>query len=108
MDQLPESIQGHIRQMPICKNARSVIEIHRKLHCIAAILLDAAATKPEKANAEALKIRLEKRLGREVTTEGARAIVPYKRIPTPALRRPRHPPSDLKKVLIASAIVAPR
>jgi hypothetical protein len=107
MDQPPERIQGHIWQMPISKNARSVIEIHRKLRCIAAILLDAAATKHEKANAEALKIRLEKRLGREVTTEAARAIVPYKRIPTPALWRPGRPSSDLTKGLIACAIVAP-
>jgi hypothetical protein len=107
MDQLPERIRGHIWQIPISKNAQSVIEIDRKLRCIAAVLLDAAATKHEKANAEALKIRLEKRLGREVTTEGARAIVPYKRIPTPSLWRPGRPPSDLTKVLIASAIVAP-
>jgi hypothetical protein len=107
VDQLPERIQGQICQMPISKNARSVFEIHRKLRGIAAVLLDSAATKHEKANAEALKMRLEKRLGREVTTEGPRAIVPYKRIPTPVLWRPGNPPSDLIKVLIASAIFAP-
>jgi hypothetical protein len=100
-------MQGHTWQMPISKNSRSVFEIHRKLRGIAAVLLDSAATKHEKANAEALKMRLEKRLGREVTTEGARVIVPYKRIPTPVLWRPGNPPSDLTKVFIATAIFAP-
>jgi hypothetical protein len=101
MDQLPVRMQ-----LPVSKNARSVGEIHRKLRSIAAVLLDSAATKHEKANAEALKIRLEKRLGRELTPEGTRAIVPYGRIPTPALWRPGHPSSNLTKVLIASAIFA--
>ena len=104
MDWLRERMQGCILKLPVSKNARSVEEIHRKLRGIAAVLLDPAATDHEKANAEALKIRLEKRLEWEAITEGRWAIVPYERMPPPALWRPGHPRSDLIKVLIASAI----
>ena len=74
MDQLPERMQGHTWQMPISKNTRSVFEIHRKLRGIAAVLLDSAATKHEKANAERLKGRLEKQLGQEPTPDGATGV----------------------------------
>ena len=61
---------GRIWQMPISENARSAEAIHRKLRAIAAVLLDPAATEHERANAEALKIRLEKQLKQEATPEG--------------------------------------
>ena len=57
--------------MPISENARSAKAIHRKLRAIAAVLSDSAATEHERANAEALKIRLEKQLRQEATPEGA-------------------------------------
>ena len=41
--------------------------IHRKLRAIAAVLLDPAATEHERANAEALKLRLERQLRQEAT-----------------------------------------
>jgi hypothetical protein len=56
--------------MPISEKARFAEAIHRKLRAIAAVLLDPAATKHERTNAEALKIRLEKRLRQEATSEG--------------------------------------
>ena len=56
--------------MPISEKARVAKAIHRKLRAIAAVLLEPAATEHERANAEALKIRLEKRLRQEVTPRG--------------------------------------
>jgi hypothetical protein len=56
--------------MPISEYARSAEAIHRKLRAIAAVLLDPAATEHERANAEALKICLEKQLRQEATPEG--------------------------------------
>ena len=56
------SLDGRIWQMLISKNARSAEAIHRKLRAIAAVLLDPAATEHERANAEGLKVRLEKQL----------------------------------------------
>src|SRR5436190_9478642 len=44
--------------------------IHRKLRAIAAVLLDPAATEHERANAEALKIRLESSSGRKQHPRG--------------------------------------
>jgi len=64
------SLDGRIWQMLISKNARSAEAIHRKLRAIAAVLLDPAATEHERANAETLKIRLEKQLRQEATPEG--------------------------------------
>jgi len=58
---------GRIWQMPISENARSSEAIHRKLRAIAAVLLDPAATEHERANAEALKLRLERQLRQEAT-----------------------------------------
>ena len=55
--------------MPISEYARSAEAIHRKLRAIAAVLLDPAATEHERANAGALKIRLEKQLRQEATPE---------------------------------------
>jgi hypothetical protein len=49
---------------------RSAEAISRKLRAIAATLLDPAATGHERANAEALKIRLEKKLRPEATSQG--------------------------------------
>jgi len=57
-------------QMAISKNAGSAEAIHRKLKAIAAVLLDPAATEHERANAETLKMRLEKQLSQEATAEG--------------------------------------
>jgi hypothetical protein len=61
---------GRMWQMPISEYAKSAEAIHRKLRAIAAVLLDPAATEHERANAEALKIRLEKQLRQEATPEG--------------------------------------
>jgi hypothetical protein len=49
---------------------RSTEPIRRKLQAIAATLLDPAAPGHERANAEALKIRLEKKLAPEATFQG--------------------------------------
>ena len=55
--------------MPI-QNASSSEAIRRKLRALTAVLLDPAATEPERANAEGLKVRLEKQLTEEATHEG--------------------------------------
>jgi hypothetical protein len=57
--------------VPVSPNAPSAEAIRRKLRAIAAVLLDPAATENERANAQALKARLEKRLPREAAAEGA-------------------------------------
>jgi len=44
-------------------DASSAEAIHRKLRAIAAVLADPAATVHERANAKALKLRLERQLG---------------------------------------------
>jgi hypothetical protein len=56
--------------VPISQNAWSAAAIRRKLSAIAAVLLDPAATENERANARALKLRLQKRLGQAETAEG--------------------------------------
>src|SRR5215470_15699165 len=56
--------------MPMRENANSAEAIRRKLRALRAVLLDPAATGPERANAEGLKTRLEQRLGQEATPEG--------------------------------------
>ena len=53
--------------MPVNESASSDEAIHRKLRAIAAVLLDPAATEHERANAEALKLRLERQLRQEAT-----------------------------------------
>ena len=55
--------------MPISEIARAAEAIHRKLRAIA-VLLDPAAIEHGRANAEALKIRLEKQLRQEATPQG--------------------------------------
>ncbi len=55
--------------MPLSDNARSLGAIHRKLRALTAVFLDPAATEAEKATAETLKARLEKRLPQEATPE---------------------------------------
>jgi len=57
--------------MPISNNARSAQAIRRKLRALAAVFLDPAATEHEKANAKALKARLETQLGQNAASEGA-------------------------------------
>lgn len=57
--------------MPIGANARSAAAIHRKLRALAAVLLDRASTEHERANAEAIKVRLEEQLRQEATPEGS-------------------------------------
>ena len=56
--------------MPISDNASSAEAIRRKLRALTALILDPAATEPERANAEGLKVRLEKQLRQEATPEG--------------------------------------
>jgi hypothetical protein len=55
--------------MPASENASSIAAIRRKLRALTAVLLDPAATEPEKANAERLKVRLEKQLAEEGVPE---------------------------------------
>ena len=57
--------------MPVSDNARSAAAIRRKLRAIGAVLADSAATENERANAQALKSRLQKQLGPEAAPEGA-------------------------------------
>jgi len=64
--------------VPVSENAQSAEAIHRKLRAIAAVLLDPAATENERANAEALKMRLEKRLGQEATSGGTWADILFR------------------------------
>jgi hypothetical protein len=51
--------------VPLSENARSAAAIHRKLRALAAVLLDPAATDNERANAQTLKLRLQKRLAQD-------------------------------------------
>ena len=64
--------------MPITENASSGQAIRRKLRALTAVLLDPAATEPEKANAEGLKVRLEKQLTGETTPEGTWAGIMFR------------------------------
>ena len=54
--------------MRMSDNAKSVEAIRRNLRALIAVLLDPAATEPER-NAEGLKIRLEKQLRQEAKPE---------------------------------------
>src|SRR5258708_39625727 len=56
--------------MPIPEKARPSQAIRGKRGAPTAVLLDPAATEPERANAEGLKVRLEKQLTEEATPEG--------------------------------------
>lgn len=56
-------------QMPLSDSAWSPGAIDRKLRALAVVLLDPAATEAEKANADTLKARLEKRLSRAAAPE---------------------------------------
>ena len=78
--------------MPTSENPRSAEAIHRKLRAIAAVLADPATTEHERANAEALKLSLQKQLGPEAPAQPAwaeamfrlgRAVKEIKQ-PTPA------------------------
>jgi len=48
--------------MRVGELARSIESVRRKLRAVTAVLADSAATEHERANAEALKRRLERRL----------------------------------------------
>ena len=56
--------------MPVTQNAWSAEAIRRKLRALAAVLMDPAATDNERANAQALKLRLQKRLGQKTAPAG--------------------------------------
>ena len=56
--------------MPMSDNAKSAEAIRRKLRALTAVLLDSAATEPERENAEGLKVRLETQLRQEAKPEG--------------------------------------
>jgi hypothetical protein len=56
--------------MPESGNSRSAGAIHRKLRALTAVFLDPAATESERANADRLKVRLEKQLRPDATPEG--------------------------------------
>jgi hypothetical protein len=56
-------------QMPVSENASPAAAIRRKLRALTAVLMDPAATPPERDNAERLKVRLEKQLAEEATPE---------------------------------------
>ena len=64
--------------MPMSEKKRFAEAIHRKLKAIAAVLLDPAATEHERTNAEASKIRLEKRLRQEAIREGTRTDITFR------------------------------
>jgi hypothetical protein len=51
--------------MFLIKHLRSAEAVHRKLRAISAMLTDPSTTGHEKANAAALKTRLEQQLGKE-------------------------------------------
>jgi hypothetical protein len=55
--------------MPVSGNASPTEAIRRKLRALTAVLQDRAATAPERANAERLKVRLEKQLAEEARPE---------------------------------------
>jgi hypothetical protein len=55
--------------MAMSENASSTEAIRRKLRALTAVLLDPAATESERANAEGLKVRLEKQLAKEAVLE---------------------------------------
>lgn len=56
--------------MRISELVGSVEDVRRKLRAVAAVLRDPAATEHEKANAKALKRRLEERLSQAGVPEG--------------------------------------
>ena len=53
-----------MRPLPVSQNAWSAEAIRRKLRALAAVLTDPAVTDNERANAQALKTRLERQLGK--------------------------------------------
>jgi hypothetical protein len=55
--------------MPASEGASAAAAIRRKLRAITAVLRDPAATEPERANAQRLKVRLEKQLAEEPKSE---------------------------------------
>jgi hypothetical protein len=52
-------------QMPVSENASPADAIRRKLRALTAVLMDPAATGPERDNAGRLKVRLERQLADE-------------------------------------------
>jgi hypothetical protein len=87
---------GQVEKMPITGPARSADAIHRKLRAIVAVLSDRSATEHERANAKALKTRLEKQLKQAPTPEGkwtgmmfrlGRAVQQIKQSKSPSSRK---------------------
>jgi hypothetical protein len=62
---------GAVDRLATEENARYAEAIHRKLRAVIALLRDPAATEHERANAEALKARLETQLRQAGRPEGA-------------------------------------
>jgi hypothetical protein len=62
-----------MRPLPVSQNAWSAEAIRRKLRALAAVLTDPAATENERANALALKTRLERQLGKIAAATPQRA-----------------------------------
>ncbi|HEY6258078.1 MAG TPA: hypothetical protein VIY51_20030 [Xanthobacteraceae bacterium] len=60
------------------ENDWSAEAIERKLRALASVLVDPAATEHEKANAQSLKDRLEKRLGSEAPAGAAPADILFR------------------------------
>jgi hypothetical protein len=64
--------------MPVSGNGISTEAIRRKLRALAAVLVDPAATEPERANAEELKLRLEKQLAQDAMPAGTWADMMFR------------------------------
>jgi hypothetical protein len=57
--------------VPVSDDTRRAAAIRRKLRAIGAVLSDPAATDNERANAQALKLRLQERLGEQAAVDGS-------------------------------------
>jgi len=64
--------------MTASEDASSAEAIRRKLRAIAAVLTDSAATEHERANAKALKLRLERQLGAQPSPQRQWADVMFR------------------------------
>lgn len=69
----PARFDRRMRPLPVSQNAWSAEAIRRKLRALAAVLTDPAATENERANALALKARLERQLGKIAAATPQRA-----------------------------------
>ncbi len=64
--------------MPASGNLNSAEDIRRKLRALRAVLLDPASTRAERANAEGLSLRLEKRLEPDAAPQDAWAGIMFR------------------------------